>query len=440
MRITVDSMSLGPDGVGRVDGKVYFVAGGIVGDVVEATEVSSGKSFSKAVVDEVLEPSALRTVSPCPYSSVCGGCPWAQLDYAHQLTAKRKNLIDVLTRIGKFVPDEAERLVGDVVSPSEPWGYRNKVELAVVRDADGGFQLGMHGVDPERVVRVDKCLLLDKKHQKMLKGVAGAIGYLGRSRDLGLERVGLRASARTGQTEVALWTDPAAFPRAEVAKVLHDGVKASSVVRVMTKGPLAARKIAGIETLDGLGFWGERIAGRKMRVCAPSFFQVNTAGAERLVELVLSALEPHDGDLVADLYCGAGTFTLPIAAAGAEVIAVESYGPAVRDLNRNLVECGLDDMVETVGDETERQLDAIEDVDAIVVDPPRSGLDPSVVDALVASPAKRIVYVSCDPATLARDLARILSHGEHQVSSITPVDLFPQSYHVETVVLLTRSE
>lgn len=438
MQITIESMAYGADSVGHVDGKAVFVAGGVPGDVVEAEVVSDGKSFARARVSQVLEPSPDRVAPRCPYANICGGCPWADLSYEAQLRAKRKNVCDALERIGKFSAEEVEELVAPVEAPGEPWGYRNKVELAV-SSGPRGIALGMHGrYDADTVVPVDRCLLLPKQHQKLPKAVTGALKYLGGSRELGLERVGIRASERTGQVEVALWTDPAAFPRAETAKVLSSAAHPTSTVRVLVKEKGAARKVAGIERLDGYGRWEERVAGGSMRVSAPSFFQVNTPGADRLVELVLEGLNLSGDEVAADLYCGAGTFTLPLARTLEDVIAIESYGPAVRDLNHNLSDQHLDDVVEAVGDDAEHQLDALEDVDVVVVDPPRAGLDRSVVEALSESPARTVAYVSCDPATLARDLAAFVQIGALKPRRITPVDLFPQTFHVETVTILDR--
>lgn len=439
MRITIESMAYGADAVGRVDGKAVFVAGAVPGDVVEARVVSTGKSFDRAVVEQVLEPSPDRIASRCPYAAVCGGCPWSVMTYEAQLQAKRRNVCESLERIGKLPHETVEELVAPIEAPGEPWGYRNKVELAAT-STPRGIALGMHPrQDDGGVVPVDRCLLLPKGHQKLPRSVSGALRFLGASHNLGLERVGLRVSTRTDQVEVALWTDPAAFPRNEVSKVIADAAHPTSIVRIMVKDKSGARKIAGLERLDGRGGWEEKIAGGRMRVSAPSFFQVNTAGADRLVELVLAGLDPQEGEVAADLYCGAGTFTLPLARACDEVVAIESYGPAVRDLKRNLEDSHLDDVVEAVGDDAARQLDVLEDVDLVVVDPPRTGLDRSVVDALSESPARTVAYVSCDPATLARDLAAFAENGALHPVRVTPVDLFPQTFHVETVTVLERS-
>lgn len=436
LELRVERMAYGADAVAHAqNGKTVFVAGGVPGDVVKAAIVQDGPSFSRARVSEVLEPASDRVASPCPYAGICAGCPWAQLSREAQLTAKRSNVVDALTRIGHFSPSEAEGLVAPCEAPSEAWGYRNKVELAFAQHA-GRLTVGMHGSDPAQVVRVDSCLLLDARHKGLVKSVSGALSYLARSQELGLYRVGVRVARHTSDVEVALWGEPGPFPRAQASRVLADAAHPSSVVRVLAKGPAKARRVTGVEVLSGKGHWDERIAGGAMSLSAPSFFQVNTAGAERLVELVLAGLDPTEDDEAMDLYCGAGTFTLPLAERCAFVSAVEAYGPAVRDLRRNLEAAGLDN-VDPVGGDAGREFPGT-DADLIVVDPPRAGLAEDVVRKLSAQPARKIAYVSCDPATLARDLARFRELGAFLPASVTPVDLFPQTYHVENVVLLER--
>ena len=272
----------------------------------------------------------------------------------------------------------------------------------------------------------------------IFKGVSGALSYVASSHQLELERVGIRASRRTRDIEVALWTSPGAFPRAHMAKVLGDAAKPTSVVRVLSKGPQKARKVTGVEVLSGTGSWSERILDETLRVSAPSFFQVNTKGADKLVHLVLEGLNPCEDDLAMDLYSGAGTFTVPLARRCAFVDAVESYGPAVRDLRRNL-EMNSIDNGDPVGGDADREFPDSE-ADVIVVDPPRAGLAASVVEKLSRQPARAIAYVSCDPATLARDLERFVAQGVFEPVSITPVDLFPQTFHVENVTILKRRD
>ena len=218
--------------------------------------------------------------------------------------------------------------------------------------------------------------------------------------------------------------------------MLKDATGATSIVRVMAKEPSKARRIAGVERLSGAGSWSELIGDERMHVSAPSFFQVNTKGAEKLVELVLFVLDVRDSDEVMDLYCGAGTFTLPLARRTGFVSTVESYGPAMRDLRRNLEDAGLSN-VDAIGGDAGRSFPD-SDTDIIVVDPPRAGLAPDVVKKLSEQSARAIAYVSCDPATLARDLRRFVDAGTFKPVSVTPVDLFPQTFHVKNVCLMSR--
>lgn len=437
LSLRVERMAYGPEAVSHTqDGKAVLLTGGVPGDLVEAQVDSEQPRVIRAHVSSVLEASAERVMPACPYAGICGGCPWAGLSRKAQLSAKRAAVVDSLVRIGHVETSEAEALVVPCEAPSEEWGYRNKVELGFERTAQR-TTIGMHAAAGSGLVRVKSCLLLDKAHAGTVKSVSGAVSYLATSHQLDFERLAIRASRRTKDLEVALWTAPGVFPRNQAAKIISDSTRNTSIVRVMTKGPAKARKIAGVECLSGHGFWSERVGDELMRVSAPSFFQVNTKGAERLVELVLEALDPQEDDEAMDLYCGAGTFTLPLARRAAFVSAVESYGPAVRDLRRNLQTAGLEDVVDPIGGDAGREFPDT-DADVIVVDPPRAGLAADVVRRLSEQPARAIAYVSCDPATLARDLARFRAEGTFEPTSVTPVDLFPQTFHVETVTHLVR--
>ena len=437
MRLTIERMSYGADAIAHDEtGKTIFVSGGIAGDVVEAEVVRDEARFARARVTEVLEASPDRVEPVWPLAPALGCAPWTCLAYPAQLLAKRANVVNALMRVGHL--DDAEALVAPCEAPGRPWGYRNKLEFAYARRGRKAV-LGLHSSDGSSVIKVDECPLFDAPakgpHAKVVKAVSGGLSYLAGSHELDIERVGMRRSSRTGDLEVAIWTPAGAFPRAQAARVL-EAAHATSLVRVMTKGPTKARKIVGVERLSGAGSWSERLGGNVMRLSAPSFFQVNTRGAEMLQDLVLDALAPRPDDVAMDLYSGAGTFTLPLAQACDFVDAVESYGPAVRDLRRNLESARLDN-VDAVGGDADREFPD-DEADIIVVDPPRAGLAENVVRQLSAQPARAIAYVSCDPATLARDLARFREIGVFDPVGVTPVDLFPQTYHVETVTKLVR--
>ncbi|MBY4796949.1 23S rRNA (uracil(1939)-C(5))-methyltransferase RlmD [Collinsella sp. AGMB00827] len=436
MQLTITSMTYGSDGIARdASGKAVFVSGGLVGDTVSARIVEEGQRFSRAVVEEVLEPSPDRVQAPCPFVDICGGCPWGSLSLDAQRAAKIENLRSCLERIGGFSSDETQALIKPLRHAKDAWGYRNKIELTPHKQA-GKLRLGMHGRNPQDIVVVPACPLFEKRFAGAVRSVAGAIGFLSGSGDLMLERVGIRASRNTGALEVALWTPTGGFPRAQVSRVLTEAIRPKSIVRVMSKEGRRARRVSGVEVLAGEGSWHETLAKESMRISAPSFFQVNTRAAEILIDLVMDALTPKPHEVAMDLYCGAGTFTIPLARRSAYVAAVEAYGPAVRDLRRNLEIAGLDN-VDVIGGDAVREFPD-EGADVLVVDPPRAGLEKAAIDLIAKSGARDIAYVSCDPATLARDLARFVQEGTYHPISATPADLFPQTYHMETVCHLTR--
>lgn len=428
MQIHVDRLAFGGDGIGRLeDGRTAFIAGGCPGDLVEAQLVAEHKRHVNLSVVEVLEPSPDRVSSPCPYFGICGGCQWQHISYSAQVRAKRSEVQEALRRIGHQDVEVAE-----CITSAQEYGYRNKIELNAKWDS-GGLTLGYTRAGTAQIVRVDACLLLPKRAAGLPKSLAGSLRYLSGDTDLGILRAGARVASHTKDLEVALWTVPGAFPRKIAGETLAQASKASGVVRVLTREEGTSRSIKGVEVLRGNGAWREQFMGREMLISAPSFFQVNTRTAEKLVRHAIEQLAPDGSDRVLDLYCGAGTFTLPLAELASEVVGVEESGSALSDLRRNLERTGT--WAEVVPGDAERALPELGRFDLALVDPPRSGMRPGALKALAATRARRIVYVSCDPATLARDCAALSDLGYRLVSA-TPVDLFPQTFHVETVAVL----
>jgi len=430
LEIPIQSLAHGGDAVGRLaDGRTAFVTGGCPGDVAAIEITEDHGRFVRARLTGVVEPSPHRVEPPCPYFGQCGGCSWQHVSYGLQLASKRQSVVDALERIGHITT--AEQIVAATVPSRAEYGYRNKVELV----PDPGRirpHLGFHRAGSDDVIPVDECLLLPKKLRRAPRALGGALRYLAGERDLELVRVGLRAASHTKDVEIALWTAPGPFPRAAAAKTLGQALSSTSLVRVLSKDPAKRRSNASVEVLSGRGFWRERLAGMQFAVSAPSFFQVNTTAAETLVELALASLAPDGSDRVLDLYAGAGTFTLPLAERAGEVIAVEAAGSAVRDLRRNLEANQM--WAEVVGGDAARELSAIGSFDLAVVDPPRAGMPTDVLQALATARPRALAYVSCDPATLARDAKTLVASGMRLVSA-TPVDLFPQTYHIETVAV-----
>lgn len=442
--ITVERMGYGSEAVGRLaSGKAVFVEGGAPGDVAEVEVVEEKPAFARARIARILEPSPARVEPRCGAGEACGGCPWQHLSYEAQLEAKRANVRAALERTAGFDAARAEALVEPCLPSKRQWGYRNKLEMGARRDERGVFQLGFHREGTHDIATPDSCPLAHDALKKAPKALRGALKFAQGSSDLGIFRVGVRHSLRTRDLEVALWTAPGAFPRAHIAKTLKSALKATSIVRVMAD-PGKARKIKGVETLDGKGCWEEELGEARFLTSAPSFFQVNTAQAEKLVAEAVAGLggtvgedgpEGLDGLLVADLYAGGGTFSIPLAQAGADVLAVESAGSSVRDLRRNAEMNGVD--VEVIGGDAARELPELGGLDALVVDPPRAGLADGVVESIAAAAPARVVYVSCNPATWARDVKRFEQEGYRLVRA-QPVDMFPQTFHVEVASTFER--
>lgn len=429
----IDSLAHGGAAVGRTqDGRVVFVHGGCPGDTLDVEVVADKGRFLEAEVVRIVEPSADRRNAPCPYFGACGGCQWQHVSYAVQTAAKRQEVADALTRIGRFSDVE----VAPPVSGKSPYGYRNRIEMRVGTGLDRRLSIGFTHARSDEIVPIEACLLLPERARRLPKALSGALRYLSGRTPLDIDRVALRVGAHTRDLDVDLWGAPGPFPRNAVAKTLAAAMKPSVVTHVLVKDA-RERADAKVEVLSGKGWWHEKLSGIGYRVSAPSFFQVNTELAEVMQAMVIDALQPSGADRVLDLYAGVGTFTLPLAGVAGEVVAIEGNGSAVRDLRANLEDADV--WADVLPGDAARALDDAGDFDLAVVDPPRCGMDPGALAALVRTGARRICYVSCDPATLARD-ARALAESGYDLRSATPVDLFPQSWHVETIAVLDRIE
>ena len=442
--LTIKRLSAGGDGVGQTsDGRIAFIDHTCPGDVIEAVIDTEKPRWLRGHVKRLLEASDLRTTPRCPVfgREGCGGCHWQHIDAQAARDAKRGIVVDALSRIGKL--PGAEELTAATLSSARDFGYRNKIELEA-RLRKGRLELGFHRAGSSELISPQNCPLFSAPQKDLLRAVSGALRYALGSTDFGLSRIALRHSAQTGAFEIACVTEPGPLPRARLAQTLAAACpQATSIVRVLQKTPArgagrqsAAPRFKGVEVLAGAGYWEERLGNYSYKVSAPSFFQVNTAAAELMVDRVISTLDVNGTDCVADLYCGVGTFSLPLADAAGKLTAVEASGPALRDLRRNLTGTGLD--AELIGGEVGRDSASVAAADALVADPPRAGLTPCAREEITRLAPARLVYVSCDPATLARDLAALARAG-YRVRAVQPIDLFPQTAHVECVATLNRS-
>lgn len=382
----------GGEAVARLDGKAHFVDGAMPGERVVGDVVKDGGTWARVELRRVLEPASQRITPPCPHFGVCGGCQWQFADYAAQVEWKQRILAGQLAHLGRL----ADPPVRPTVVVGAPLGYRNRVDLDVTAGRPAFHRRRSHALEP-----IDACLLLEPR----LAGLFGRLGDL-----TGVRRITLRIATTTGAL-LAIVTG--AVP--DQAQTWECGV--------------VQRRKGEVRAVMGTGEITETVAGVDLRISADAFFQNNTSGAEALVGLVAEALAPRSGETLLDAYAGGGLFGLTVGAAAAGVIAVESDPLAVGDLRHNGAASPVEHRVVAAPFES-AQIGGR--WDAAVVDPPRDGLGPAGVAAVTRGRPRAIAYVSCDPASLARD-CRTLAETGYRLHWAAPVDLFPQTFHIETV-------
>jgi 23S rRNA (uracil1939-C5)-methyltransferase len=417
--VAIDSLAWGGDGVGRCDGKVIFTPLTAPGDQAEVSIVADHRSYARASLRKLLREGPGRVAPPCPVFGACGGCQWQHVAYEEQLAAKGSILADALSRIGKLaLPGELR-----VVPSPQEYGYRHRTRLQV-RSSGEGPALGFFRTASHDIVPVEKCPLLQESLNKLLllltKTVAKHPRFFRKVADLSLatdfpgRQVRVAISGRSEDT--ALPAETAQHLAAQAGKRGIDIFFAAGEERPLALGP-------GQESL---------------LVTGNTFTQVNLPQNLRLVEEVVSLARPAEGETVLDLYCGTGNFTFPLAGSGASVLGIDTGGPSIRCARQNArrleatVEFrrdGAESAVATLAAEERR-------FDLVVLNPPRAGAKEAVAELHRLRPS-RVVMISCDPATFARDAATLNGHG-YTLSDLRAFDLFPQTFHFETVGLFTR--
>jgi 23S rRNA (uracil1939-C5)-methyltransferase len=439
--LRIDSLAGGGRGVSRHDGLVWLVEGAVPGDRVLVREIRRRPRLVEAEVAEVVEPSPDRRRPSCALQPSCGGCSWMVLGEAEQRRWKRQIVVEALDRIGRLgdVP------VDETVASPADLTYRNKVELTIARGADGEVAVGFHSAGgPARVVDVERCEVLDAAAHRTLdearrffvRGPGRDDPVLGDPRDP--VRLVLRVSHLTGEVLIALRSGRRPFRSArDFARRMAALDEVSGVVRLL--GRPGRRGGAGVVTLAGRPWIEESLGGTRFRLPAPVFFQVNTAAAEGLVERVRASVSAGASTSVVELYGGVGVYAIALARDGARVVVCEADAAAVACGRKAARGTGVGS-VRFERSDVARFLGGIErepSPDVVVANPPRTGFGRGVADGIVGLAPERIVIVSCDPATLARDLKQLTTHN-YRTTRVTPIDLFPQTPHTETLTLLTR--
>jgi 23S rRNA (uracil1939-C5)-methyltransferase len=474
--VTLTGIAHGGEAIGHHEGKIVFVPYAIPGEMVQAEIVEEKQRWARARLVRVLRTSPDRVLPPCPYfgPGQCGGCQWQHIAYERQLQLKAEVVADQLRRLGRI---EQPPVLEPIALASEAglldFGYRNHAQLMAdaegrpgyVRDGVGQGQprsdareqgVRAPGQPAQDVIAVDECLLLhpllDEMHGALLAGLAetepAQAGQAEEEQEAPaappviVRRLNLRAGVNTGQRLLAFETVGDRAP----GFVIED-LPVRCVVR---------RRDGAVEGLVGEPWIEEDVAGRTFRISANSFFRVNTVGAEVMVDLAAELLAPKGHETLLDGYCGVGLFSLSLAGQVGQVIAIEESEAACEDFawnardldNVTLYEGPVEEVLAALGgglgqeignhpEGTGPSVQSEQRIDLALIDPPRSGAGPEVVQHLARLRVPKLLYISCDPATLARD-ARLLVEAGYRLEQVQPVDMSPQTYHVESLALFTR--
>jgi len=435
LELTVDALAFGGDGIARAGGYVVFVAGAIPGDRVRARVFKAKRAYGHARVVELLEPSPERI----PPAADHPGAPWQVLPYERQLAVKAEQVEDALRRIGRLDGFTLEPIVPAV----QEWRYRNKLEYSFGTGPDGGLVCGFHAPGRwDEIVALDDCLLASERGNAAREQVlawARAEGLRAHDRRSGegtLRNLVVREGRRTGEVQVRLVVAPGALPTPS----LTAAVAADSLLVTTTDALGETTALGETELLAGSDAIEEELADLRFRISPLAFFQTNTEMAERLYGVAAELADLRGPERLFDLYSGSGTIGLVLSARVAQVYGVELVEESVADAINNARLNGIDNARFYAGDVRLALRELVEQAgrpDVVVVDPPRAGLSKKAVRRVIEAAPRKIVYVSCNPTTLAPNAAQLAEAG-YALRRVRPVDMFPQTPHIECVAVLER--
>ena len=431
--LLVDKLVQGGDGLATLDGMKVFVPFSAPQERVRARIVTQKRDYAVAEIEEIVEPSPLRVSAPCPLYGACGGCQLQHINYQGQLVVKKLYVNEALQRIGQvFVP------VRNVTTEAEPWHYRNKTQYPVGTTGNG-MAIGFFKRGTHDLLDVPTCLLHQVEFDRLREAIrailvaAGETGYDEPKHDGNVRHLVLRQGTDDGGLLAVLVTRTQEFDR-HAAELIAEQPGVTGVVHSVV--PNRTNRIMGSQTvvLAGSGHLNQSVLGKSFQVSATSFFQVNVEQAEELCRKILKHIAPTGDELVVDLYSGVGMISLLVAPFVQQVTAIEADATAVEDAKANAQAQAVRN-VEFVCGDVSRELSRVASTDVVILDPPRKGCPADTLRRIAALKPKRIVYVSCNPATLARDLATLEQSG-YTTHEIEPVDMFPQTFHVEVIARL----
>lgn len=444
LTVTIEDMGHDGEGIGKADGYTLFVKDAVIGDVIEAKIMKAKKNYAYARLMRILEPSPHRVEPVCPMARPCGGCQLQMMDYQEQLRFKQKKIEDNLRRIGGFEQIPMEPIVG----MEQPFRYRNKAQFPVGTDKEGNLVTGFYAGRTHDIINNRNCYLGVEENRQVLDVVLGWMEEYGvpaydEKTGTGLVRhILIRYGFKTGEMMVCLVINGERVPKQEaLVERLREISGMTSITTSTNQERTNVIMGSKIRTLWGTPYISDYIGEVKYQISPLSFYQVNPVQTEKLYGTALEYAGLDGNETVWDLYCGIGTISLFLAQKAKKVYGVEIVPAAIEDARRNAELNGITNAEFFVGkaEEVLPEMYAKGEAraDVIVVDPPRKGCDAALLETVVKMQPERIVYVSCDSATLARDLKWLCAEG-YELKRVRGVDMFPMTGHVETVVLLSK--
>lgn len=436
---TVEKLVNEGQGFGRLDNFPVFVDYGAPGDIADLKVIVKKKNYARARIAKIKTPSLDRVDPPCPVFGLCGACQWQHLHYDAQLKVKKSLIKEALERIGKM----DSYLVEEVVGAEDPWNYRNKIAYPIkkIRNPKSENEkiiLGYYRQETHDVVDIENCLIVHPQLNQAAQALKNiSFSVYDEKKHTGLARHFIARHSLTEDAVVAgLSINGETLPQAErfVAQLEKAARLKGFFININTQQTNTILGEAN-SLLFGEAFLIEKINQLNLRFSFPSFFQVNPLATAKLYMLVEKLAELGGEEKVADLYCGVGGLGLSLANKAKQVIGLEENTFAIEDALENASQNGIKNTSFIAGP-VEKTINILgEKQDLIVIDPPRVGISPFIIGEIIRNQPRKIIYVSCNPVTLARDL-KILCEANYKVKKIIPLDMFSQTYHVETIALL----
>ncbi len=448
IRLEITDMTSDGSGVGKTDEGVVFVPDTAIGDVCDVKILKVKKNLSYGKIESIMKPSQDRVDPVCKVSTRCGGCVYRHMSYEAELKVKHKKVFDAVTRIGKVEGEKVKSIIGAFETQTDR--YRNKAQIPVGIGKNGEVEMGFYSRHSHRIVNCDDCLLSPEIFTQIsdtFKEFITKYPYLiyNEEKHSGkIRHLYLRIGEKTGEVMVCIVANGRKFDHQEELfnSITEKHPEVKSIIINVNKAK--TNVILGDENIVAFGkeSISDILCDLRFELSPLAFYQVNRTQAQRLYEKAREYASLSGDEVLLDLYCGTGTIGLSMAKDCKELVGVEIIAEAIENAKINAENNGIKNACFICGDATKAAFELKKEgitPDVIVVDPPRKGLTPELINTIVEMNPKRVVYVSCDPATLGRDLKQF-EESEYSVKEITPVDLFPRTSHCESVALLLKSE